>query len=336
MLNPNWIKKLEEAKIIKGKEIVFNASDIPKILGKSFESPKEFIENKIQGITPPQTDLMRAGNLMENFIINYVIQDKKLLKYDEKNWQKYEKRLVDSVHGYDVYVGGRPDAFALRINVLEDGTIVEDHIVIETKYMPSYKRTNINDIPHWYIDQIYAYMYIFKKHAIFGALLSDYPLIIEKNLNHEIDNINNFLDQILVAADKVLTGKILNEDTKITSNQKTFLTKTITNPNPNNELEKCIKEIAEIYEKNKSIFEYYKQQTKRIEQLKKRIKQLSDSEIEYTYGDITIRILDKTFSKINKDKIIQEFGEDVYNKIVEEITYKEIRIISQKDDLDLF
>ncbi|MEM5877355.1 MAG: hypothetical protein QXF12_00595 [Candidatus Aenigmatarchaeota archaeon] len=328
MYDKEWITQLEEAGVIKNGAIFLSASEVDKLLGYSkFESPYEFIQRKLAKETIPPNEFTTAGQKMEPIIISNAIKDLGLTPVDKDSWQQYKKVLVGNVDGYDIYIGGKVDALVEKMDFINNDMLVKKYI-LEVKYMPSHKSISFNgDIPDWYKYQVLSYMFMFGRNAIFYALMSDGFYYVEKYLLNEKNNIKIFVEEIKESVKRLLTGEIMNFTNRNISSNKNIVYKEIAKDNIKEQLDRLIAQYVKLHQEYEPIIEEYKKFEKEKEKIVKSIKNILGDDVDYVlkYDNYEVSIQNRLFTNINRDKIIEELGEEVFKKYVDEKTYKYIQ-----------
>ncbi|MEM4166629.1 MAG: hypothetical protein QW255_04715 [Candidatus Bilamarchaeaceae archaeon] len=328
MYDKEWLAQLEEAGIIKNGAIFLNASEVDKLLGYSkFESPYEFIQRKLAKETIPPNEFTMAGQKMEPIIISNAIKDLGLTPVDKDNWQQYKRILVGNVDGYDIYIGGKVDAFVEKMDFVNNDMLVKKY-VLEVKYMPSHKSTSFNgNIPDWYKYQVYSYMLMFGRNAIFYALMSDGFYWVEKSLLDETNNLKIFIDELKEAVKRLLSGEIMNLTSRNTSSNRNVVYREIEKDNLKEQFDRLIAQYVKLHQEYEPIIEEYKKFEKEKEKIVKSIKNLLGDDIDYIlkYDNYEVSIQNRLFTNINKDKIIEDLGEEAFKKYVDEKTYKYVQ-----------
>lgn len=309
MKRVDWISQLREAGLITRNNVLFfRASELPSLLGYSaYKSPQELIKQRIAQEQVPTTEYMRAGIEHEPYIITKVAEKTGITLVTLAD--KFAKFKAGHVMGYDIEVGGAIDAMGHRRRILEDGSVLENKFIIEVKYMPNFTKEDIKDVPSWYKPQVFTYMIAHRANGIFGAMLADGWFIKELHYDDYVNEMNKMIEEILMVAEKVITGDILNEPDGVRQDakKKVFSFK----KSEENPIYKMLNDYVSFLKENRYIVDLYKDYEKKNEEYKRRIKNmlLEDGEYEIDSEELRISISTQYREYLEDKKLIEEHPE---------------------------
>lgn len=332
-LNPDWIRELEKSKFIRDNKFYLRASELDKFINDSiFESRAEFMRRKLAGEEVPINEFMQAGIDFEKAIIDKTIEKLGLALDLEEKVEDGKYWEIGEVAGFKVLVKCKPDALAMRLEMLDNRIQIQRYIV-EVKYMARHSSIKFdNDVPPWYRYQVYAYMSAYKRNAAFGALMQDGLYVVEKNLMREIENIRAIRDKILYYVAETLMQNIEAESSH--RDDSTHIKKVI--EKPSNNVEKLIAELVNLYKENKYIIDQFSKVRKQADRIKSKIKEeLGTDKISanYLFENYEVNIQTREFYKPDSEKIKAFLTEEQYNELLKPITYKAIEVRSKTDDI---
>jgi predicted phage-related endonuclease len=327
-MQKEWLNQLKQAGLIKDDVFVFNASDVPTWLGNSvYKTPERLLYEKVNNIKKEVTPKMKMGVQLEDYIISQVSKMCNINLIQKDDWQKYNIKIIDSIGDIPVAIGGKVDAIGERMNILKDESIQFDYYLLEVKYMPTYQASEIkNTIPVWYLDQVLSYIFIYQKHALFGALCADGWVVKEIRIDdsNTTQSILDMNDKLMTIADAILKNQISKLNVKNKESIQKKVIKKIENKDTN--LDYLLDKLIEAQKTHKRIIEQYKIVEKQIEDIKQEIKKrVPNEDIVYDYGNYKIKIDKRYFTKIDKDNLLEQYPE-IYQMFVQEIPYKVITV----------